>query len=226
MYTSVQQRSTQTFQQKTPLKEVAERWKINLPYVAFKQQPVGDDHEDCVISMREHVMPVVSKHKEEATTVIKQILRNKAWESIVKCIKEVHESKQARYAGSVGLYEEAKQIADRLKVTGFNKVVMLVGARHNVNQINSLRFALEKEGLVVQTEVNSSDVFSNHSLIIAQSQYIKDLFGMSYHLDGPKSVPDVEGNDAVLAAKFKPAVNHSEAVAVISWKNYNSFGIH
>lgn len=226
MYTSVQQRSTQTFQQKSPLKEVAERWKINLPYVAFKQQPVDDSHEDCVISMREHVMPVVSKHKEEATTVIKQILRNKAWESIINCVKEVHESKQARYAGSVALHEEAKAIADRLKVAGFTKVSLVIGIRHNVNQVGSLRFALEKEGLTVQTEVNSSDVFSNHSLIVAQSQFVKDLFGMSYHLDGPKSVPDVEGNDTVLAAKFKPAVNYSEAVAVISWKNYNSFSIH
>ena len=113
-----------------------------------------------------------------------------------------------------------------MKVAGFIKVSILIGNRHNVNQINSLRFALEKEGLNVQTEVNSSPVFSNHSLIIGQSQYISDLFGMSYHLDGPKSVPDVEGNDTVIAAKFKPAVNHSEAVAVISWKNYNSFGIH
>ena len=225
MYTSVQQRSTQTFQQKSPLKEVAERWKINLPYVVFKQQPVGDDHEDCVISMRKHVMPVVSKHKEEATTVIKQILRNSAWASIIECVKEIHQSKQARYAGSVALHEEAKDIATRMKVAGFNKVSILIGNRHNINQINSLRFALEKEGLNVQTEVNSSPVFSNHSLIIGQSQYIKDLFGMSYHLDGPKSVPDVEGNDTVIAAKFKPAVNHSEAVAVISWKNYNSFGI-
>lgn len=218
MYTSAQNRAQQ------PQKPAANRWAFSMLFTRFVQKPiVNEDHETYVVSMREHVMPLMKRFKEDAPTHVRNLLSSKAWACVVDLVKKSHEPQGARYANSSNLDSDVNNIARRLKTAGFKEVWVIAHPNGNRDQINSLKRLLQDHDLQIEISWSGCDAFLKETLIIGQSQYIQDVFEVSYHLDGPKSVPDVEGNDTVFHANFKPTLNHSEAVGVVSWKNYNGF---
>ena len=219
MYTSAQSRA----QNPQPSKP-ANRWAFSMLFTRFVQKPiVNEDHTTVVVSMREHVMPLMRKYKEDMPVHVRNLLSEGAWKSALDLIKKENGQGTKRYADSSPLRADAQLIAERLTAVGFKTVSMVVHANGNMRQYNSLKHILQDCGFEVVLAWTGVEAFKNDTLIVGQSQYIQDVLEMSYHLDGPKSVPDVEGNDTVFIADFKPTLNHSEAVGVVSWKNYNGF---
>lgn len=222
MYTSAQTRAANP--QTTA---VNKRWALSMLFTSFAQKPiVNEDHKTVVVSMREHVMPLARKYKEDTATHVRNLLSRGAWASVVDLVKSQGGENKAHYKGSESLREDAKIIAERLKAAGFRTAALLVHSTGNMRQYQSLKGFLQDFGLKVEMSWSGCDVFLKDTLVIGQSEFILDVFSMSYHLDGPKSVPDVEGNDTVFFANFKPSLNHSEAVGIVSWKNYNSFALN
>ena len=217
MYTS-----TQTLSENLQSSQgVNQRWRLQMPFVNFKQKPIlGEDHTSVVVSMREHIMPLQKVYKEDTATHARNLLTQGAWSVVVDAMKAQNKQSKAFYAGSHRLHDCVELLATGFKDKGFKRVVLMVHPSGNAHQIESLTALLRHNGLSVSHQYVGCDVFLKETLIFGESQFVTHPLELSYHLDGPKSVSDVEGNDTVFYANFKACLNHSEAVALVSWKNY------
>lgn len=220
MYTSVQTRAS------NPQTPKVDRWALNLFNVKMTKQPiVGEDHTKHVISMREHVMPLLKKYKEDVATHVRNLLTNQAWTVIIDKLKQETGINSERYAQSKGLEEDIQAIHARLQQVGFKTLTVMYNPQGNSAQIQSLIVNLQRLGYKTISQHMSSPVFLNHSIILGVSDFLGPVFELSYHMPGPKSVEDVEGNDNVFVSDCKAEVKYIEAVGVVAWKNYSGFRI-
>jgi hypothetical protein len=201
-----------------------ERWALKLPYSAVKQGAgVQNYHAVKVVSMRDHVVPLMKKFADEAITVVKNIYKNQAWESVVEAIKSGSSTGcNAHYAGSESLHAEVKALIASLKKAGHKSVTLLMHQDFNRDQRSSLLAAFHLAGMDTEVSYVMADVLLNHTIVLGDSDFYTTYFDVSYNPEPPKSVPDVEGNDTVFKAGFKAYVNHSEAVGLVCWKNYSN----